>query len=608
MQQRYFLLLIILLTLQLFSLTSSGQENYEIRKITFQGNATLDDDFLLDALIIHPINFLEKIFTKKEASLYNLPLIENDIQRLQRSYQREGFLNVKIELLPPAINDKKRIVDLSFQIKENQPVKNDSIQFLLAGDNPQLNTDSLFREVSKTISVKKGERFSDEKLISDLNLLKIAFQNNGYTYAKADYLLDIDTTRHQVSVNFRVNPGPECYFGETILEGNEHVKEKFLREQLTYKEGEIYSSEKLDETRKNMYKLQLFSILSVQPQTSKQHTSPIPIKFFIDEAQRFSSKYGLGYGTEDKFRAFLEMNYKGFISGARRLNLQIKHSALTPYEINFNWIQPQFMSPKLSATINPFITRIKEPGYNIRDLGINLKFSYEFNDYLTGNLTYYYEKVRQYYDPNDTTTVNQEDLPYNKSGFLYSLMFDNSKPKFSAEKGFNILLAYKLNGYLFGGDYDYSRVWTDIRNYQKIGDWVLASRLMAGGIKSADASRFIPVEDRFYAGGSNSVRGWDRSELGPLRDSGSPLGGSSVLQGSIELRIPIVWKISLVTFLDYGNVWVDEFHYKLNDLAYASGGGVRFDTPIGPIRFDVGVPVWNEKRSAQFFISVGQAF
>jgi outer membrane protein insertion porin family len=131
---------------------------------------------------------------------------------------------------------------------------------------------------------------------------------------------------------------------------------------------------------------------------------------------------------------------------------------------------------------------------------------------------------------------------------------------------------------------------------------------MIGGINSSDLSQFIPVEDRFYSGGSNSIRGWYLQELGPKRPSGSPLGGKSIMENNFEFRIPLFWKLGFVTFLDAGNVWIPSYSYHLNDLAYAAGGGLRVDTPIGPVRFDIGFPLWNKKTSPQFFISVGQAF
>jgi outer membrane protein insertion porin family len=263
-----------------------------------------------------------------------------------------------------------------------------------------------------------------------------------------------------------------------------------------------------------------------------------------------------------------------------------------------------------SIELNPFITRNTEPGYKTRTYGVNMPITYQFNSWLNSSLNYYLEDVQQTVEQDDPEFQNPESTKflYNKSGILFTTIFNNSNPRFSPEKGMNLSIGFKVNGYLFGGDFSYTRLMGDLRTYHRVGDLVIAARILAGGISSADTSGFIPVEDRFYSGGSNSVRGWNRAELGPKRESGSPLGGKSILEGNLELRYKLFWRLSGVVFLDAGNVWQQSYDYQINELGYAAGSGLRLDTPIGPVRFDVGFPVWNEKKSPQFFISVGQAF
>ena len=117
-----------------------------------------------------------------------------------------------------------------------------------------------------------------------------------------------------------------------------------------------------------------------------------------------------------------------------------------------------------------------------------------------------------------------------------------------------------------------------------------------------------PIEERFFSGGSMSVRGWQRSQLGPKNAKNDPIGGNSLLECSAEMRYPI-WKIfSGAAFLDFGNVWNKAFEHNLSELRYAPGLGLRIDTPIGPIRFDVARPIWDDEKQLQFHLSVGQAF
>lgn len=593
------------------SLFAQAQENYEVRSVVFKGNKTLSKDFLLERMALKEVSFIEKLLTKNEPTLYNRELINLDLQRLVGIYQSEGFLNIKAKIEQLRINDKKQTLKIIFDIEEGDPVVIDSLQVRLKVDSADVNLDSLARKVSRKLLLTKKKRFRDEDLNTDVTYVEDAFRNMGYAYVKVDYDLHINLGKSTTHIHYLVDPGPLSFIGETTIEGNKHLKEKFLQKQISYKEGELYDKSKLSKTRQNLYELQLFRVVSVLPDTDfKTGKSPIPVKIYLEEAPRLTTKFGAGYGTEDKFRAFVDLNMRGFLGGARRVNLYLKHSGLEPYSASLRWIQPQFFGKKSSIILNPFIMRNSEPGYDTQTLGLNVPVTYNFNPRMTSTLTYYFEKVKQFLEPGIAGQVEMEDdkFLYDKSGLQLSAIFNNSKPMFSPTKGMNITAGYKFNGYLFGGDFSYQRIWTDFRNYRKIGDVVLALRVMMGGIHSADSLGFIPVEDRFYSGGSNSVRGWNRSELGPKRPSGTPFGGKSVFEANIEARQHLFWRISAVAFVDAGNVWVKSFEYKFNDLSYALGGGLRVETPIGPIRFDVGFPVWNEKKSPQFFISVGQAF
>lgn len=589
----------------------AAQENFEVRNITFHGNKTLDEDFLLERMALKEVSYLEKLITNEEPFLFNRRMVELDIERLKRIYQSEGFLHVETSLKPLQINEKKQTVKLRIDVEEGEPILVDTVAILENEKLGEINMDSLQRKTFRDLQLRKGERFRDEALREDVVVVENAFRNLGYAYVQVDYDLNIDVDNFTTSIYYSVEPGPISQFGKTTIEGNKHVDTDFIRNQLVYEEGKLYNKSLLTKTRQNLYLLQLFRVVSVLPQKNAQtHKSPIPIRLYVEEAPRLDTRLGFGYGTEDKFRTFLDLNYRGFLGSARRVNLYVKHSALVPYHVSVKWIQPQFLSAQNSISLNPFLKRVAEPGYKTRTYGVNVSDNYRFNNWLNSTLTYYLENVEQRVEEGDQELPDVEDdkFPYNKSGILFTTVFDNSNPQFSPEEGFNISFGFKLNGHIFGSDFNYTRIWGDVRHYREIGDWVLATRIMAGGITSADTSGFIPVEDRFYAGGSNSIRGWNRSQLGPKRESGTPLGGKSILEANVELRYPLFWRVSGVAFIEGGNVWRSSYAYHLNDLSYATGGGLRIETPIGPVRLDLGMPIWNEKRSPQFFISVGQAF
>ena len=611
MHYQVLIFIISFILIDLIAIPVISQENYEVRKVRIRGNKTLEKDFLLDQMQIKEVSWLEKVILNEEPFLFNRELVDLDLERLVRIYQSEGFLQAKASIIPIRINDKRNKLNLSIEVEEGEPVTVDSIRINAPEETQSVNLDSIFRRINRRPQLVSGERFRDEAINSDLQLLDDVYRSLGYAYARTNYRLNFDPKAFTTDLHYSVIPGPLSYFGETNITGNKYVSEEFIMKQLKYEEGAMYDQYLLTLTRQALYQLQLFSVVSVLPQKDTETlASPIPVRIYVEEAPRISTRFGAGYGTEEQFRTFMDFTYRGFLGGARRINLRLRHSGLEPYSARLRWIQPQFIGMKTSIAVESYIMRNSEPGYDVRTFGGRIPFIYNINRWFDTNLSYYLEDTEQTIEAGDTDFTDYEDdkFPYRKSGLLLVTRLNNSLPEFSPNRGINFSTGFRFNGYFLGGNFSYTQLWGDVRTYHKLGDIVLALRVMAGGIHSSDSSQFIPVEDRFYSGGSYSIRGWRRAQLGPKRDSGSPFGGKSIFESNIEIRYPLFWRLNVVGFFEGGNVWRQSYSYRLNELSYAAGTGLRIDTPVGPVRFDVGFPVWNEKRSPEFFISVGQAF
>jgi outer membrane protein insertion porin family len=190
---------------------------------------------------------------------------------------------------------------------------------------------------------------------------------------------------------------------------------------------------------------------------------------------------------------------------------------------------------------------------------------------------------------------------------------------FSPTRGYQLTLTLQKAG-LGLGTFNYMALQTDARHYLPLSDrLVLANRVQMGNINPAGADEVnVPFSKKFFLGGATTLRGWSRYEVSPLSTSGFPLGGNSVLGFSTELRSAVKGNFGLVGFLDGGNVWSNSWDIDVTDLRYAIGPGLRYQTPIGPIRFDMGyqlnpipgllvngVP---QTRRFRFHFSIGQAF
>jgi len=319
---------------------------------------------------------------------------------------------------------------------------------------------------------------------------------------------------------------------------------------------------------------------------------------------------GVGYGLEDHFRTFLDVGYLSFPGKTMRTKFYAKHSGLEPYRIEAVVTQPAVWGPNSFLEFNPSVRQRKEEGFESFLWGGDLSLYHDFGRRLTGSLSMFYEKVDiEIASDFERSLEEMDQSTYSKNGFSAGMSFNNSQPKSEPTLGWSLAVNSKVNGAIFSSPYPFFKYMVEGKRFQPVTNGVvLAMRLKAGSIMRLGESEATPVEERFFAGGSRSVRGWARYMLGPLDEEEIPLGGNSLLEGSIEPRIKIVGPVSIVLFSDFGNVWRKESTFRLNEIHWAAGAGFRISTPIGPVGIDFSRPVFDKTSQWQIHLNVGHAF
>ncbi|RPH98090.1 MAG: hypothetical protein EHM72_13075, partial [Calditrichaeota bacterium] len=460
----------------------------------------------------------------------------------------------------------------------------------------------------KSFKLQPDQRFRDELFRADINQVQSLLTDNGFPYATIQQRLQIDESNNTVVIDLEIQSGPQCRFGDITIQGHLHTREAILRKQLDFHQGEIFNKERLDESQQQLYGLNLFEYVTVKASAPPTPQVDIPVHVFVREADRFSTKLGIGYGNEDRFRSLVQFQWLGFMRDAKRLNLDFKHSYLEPIRIDLQLTQPAVLGLKTTLSLNPFFRRQLEPGYHLNRLGAHVSLQRPISDPTKAGLTYTFENVLL-----DTASVGKLagidslDNLYNKSSLFFGLSFDTTDDLFAPHEGMNASFNIKYNG-LLTKQYPYLKWIVDLRRFHSLMGTVAAMRLSFGNINSFDPSGFIPVEDLFFAGGANSVRGWNRHELGPQDSEGKPLGGSSYLEGSLENRFPLWRIVQGAVFVDAGNVWINKGAMDIDELRYAIGIGLRIKTPIGPIRFDIAKPIRDKQNDYRWHLSIGEAF
>ena len=603
----------LLLGILIFSLFSSllAQTGYTIKDLNITGMENTSEAKLKKELTLQKKSVWEKLLFWKKANQYYEADLISDLEFIENFYQKEGFLDVQVDSEVKENSDKET-VEIEFIVQENNPVLMEQINYKLQVTEPEdiSKLQPLLTELKQDFPFKEGSRFRDEELLLVKNELENWLVMEGYAYQKVSYNLHLKKELNLVIIDFNLKTGPLCYFGETTFKGVEEVPYSILKKQLD-PPGKIYSEKYLRNLQRKLQSLGMFQYVTVRGDLEEQHANPVPIQVNLKEALRYSVKFGVGYGQEDKFRTSITVTKLGFLGGIRKAVFYAKYSSLEPYNLSLKLTQPGLFYQNGTLILNPYVRKEEETNYTRSKMGSLVTYQLGLGRYMTTYLNYGidWNNIKTASPLLEDDLISQGKGDYRQSSATIGLVYDDSEPMFSPLHGWYFSSGLTWGGIGFHSDYHYTKTSSEVRKYTTLyKQLVLAARVQGGFMKPLRSGEVTPIADRFYAGGSNSVRGWSRFNLGPKSADNLPLGGNSLLVSSVELRYPIWNILSGVVFCDAGNVWTGTYDHNLTQFKYSGGGGLRISTPLGPIRVDVSTPFSESNKKIQFYLNIGEAF
>jgi outer membrane protein assembly complex protein YaeT len=460
-------------------------------------------------------------------------------------------------------------------------------------------------------------------------------RDHGYPYAKVGTHEDLNAK--EATLTFTAEPGKLAHFGQTEIAGNHSVSENVIRRQLTFKPGDLYRRSIVQDAQRRLYGMELFQFANIEAMNPELQPEEVPIRVTVAEGTHQRANFGVGYGTEEKARVDAEYHHVNFLGGARSAGAHARWSSLDRgVRLDFN--QPYFFRPHFSLSGEGQQWYTYTPAYRSIVTGGKATLTHRNSDRTSWavSMTSEHDSSQITLDPQkdpalyfevreflialglDPTTLVQD-------GTLNALGFDfqhsTADSLLNAHRGYQLAFHAEQAGRFVPGTFNYYAVSVDGRHYLPVSEkLVVASRLQVGNIRPVSTDpKNVPFSKKYFLGGATSIRGWGRYEVSPLSGSGLPIGGDSMVAFSEELRAVIRGNFGGVLFLDGGNVWSESGGFNVSDLRYAVGPGLRYQTPIGPIRFDVG---WQlnpieglilntgqpQKRRYRLHFSIGQAF
>lgn len=559
-----------------------------------------------------------------------------DLKRIVAFYADHGFPDARVQSVDVQVNEEGDAASIRIAIEEGEPIIVHEVVF----DCFEVLPEDRQKALAKQAALKTGEPLDRREFVQTRETLAGLLADHGYPYGTVlAYAVPVESSPQRLRVVYRANPGTVALFGPVEIAGNVSVDDHVIRRELTYKPGDLYRRSRLRESQRHLYELELFEFANIEPETEEQ-PAEVPTRVTVAEGKHRRVDFGFGYGTEEKLRADAQWRHTNFLGDARSAGIHGRWSSLDRgLRLNFN--QPYFLKPYLSLGATGEAWSTRQPLFSADTLGgrLALVHRYRVRDLWSLTLVSEYQQSAVSTEALEDLTVRDELIALGldprdgtQTGTLMGLEFDiqrNSTDRLlDARRGYYAALHLEQAGAWLPGSFDYYLATLEGRYYLTVANRaVVAARLQIGALDGLgrardplDATRLVhvPFSKRFFLGGSTSLRGWGRFEVSPLSGAGLPIGGRSLLEASTELRMPVWGNLAAVAFIDAGNVWADSWDYDVGDLRYAVGPGLRYQTPIGPVRADFGyqlnpidgllVDGEPERRRWRIHFSIGQAF
>ncbi|MBS3778821.1 MAG: BamA/TamA family outer membrane protein [Desulfovermiculus sp.] len=437
------------------------------------------------------------------------------------------------------------------------------------------------------------------------SILQSSLISNGYPLAQTDSpAVYVHPEQKCVDVVYPVHPGQRARYGPVQIQGLKNVKADYVRRKIPWDQGDIYNPQNVRRLQKDLLETGLFNLVQIDHPNSLNERSQLPMTITVQEVDHKRISLRLGYESDIGPKAGVSWENNNLQGKGNDLRLQLEASGIRQ-KLEGKYSQERFQGRNMDLVLTGSVFREDSDAFMTTGGKLSAHLEQQTTDHLRlgGGLGY---KGSQVEDTRGKKVFHQFSLP----AFA---IWDTRDDPLDPSQGTNVNLRVTPMLGLLGEEFSLIKSSLSTRWYKDLlpdkGRAILALRGKLG-IINASSTAEVPADERWYAGGGGSIRGYPYQEVGPYQD-GDPFGGRSVLETSAELR----WKwsdtIGSVAFVDAGNAFDSTWPDPGEKMFWGAGLGMRYYTGIGPLRLDLAFPLTSDEHiddSFQVYISLGQAF
>lgn len=564
--------------------------------VDIDGNEKYREVVLKEVIASESPSFVKKIFNRFEGFYYSETQVRKDQIRLRRYYQRRGFHQVAVNYQVTE-DDEAWQKNIQFTISEGVPLSIVSSEVFIEADsakNNEIRETRAFQRALDRHEFREGLRYEPIRKPDVEGRFLQVLGNLGYAWPEIDIQAVVDSLASQVTVEVHLTPNSKTYFSEFHIEGELSVPKRVLIRQSGLEQGEMYTREDIKDAQQNIFNHHLFRFATITL-PEQPHDSTLTALIRIREYEPRTIRLSAGVGMEEIARGQVQWEHRN-INGLGHRFSTIARASFIEQRVAADYLVPYIFNAKSRNVSSLFGLHRLEEAYELFQVGLNNSLIYQIDQNRMASLSYEYS-LNEELSRDEQVELPDTVRAYNISSFILSGYYNEGLIR--GERGWYVQPLVELSGMFGEASFKFQKVYVDVRKYTPITNSLTLANRINGGVTFYTQPDSLPANIRFFSGGTNSVRGWDRHRLGPKIpafdndgnfDSYIPVGGRATFLFNIELRQSLdrfIPNIGIAAFLDGGQVWrdIDSLHER--PLQFGAGGGIRYQSPIGPVRVDI---------------------
>ncbi|MEI7904289.1 MAG: outer membrane protein assembly factor BamA [Candidatus Firestonebacteria bacterium] len=579
-------------------------KKYTVSKITINGTRAFTVDSIRGKMETTLPGFLV-------GGVYKEDIFKKDQEKILDYYRSEGFVNAKIAKSDAAFDEQKEKVSLELAIDEGVQYKFGDIRIEVA--NPKVYSaedvaavftvlkDVVTEEKDRTedkkamvslLKAKEDKVFNSEILRNDLTRVRLLYSQKGYIGASVEEDRTVDSEKKTISVYVRVKEGKVFFVDKIVIDGNYKTKDYVVEREIRVKAGEPFDGDKLRLSLERIYNLGFFEEVNYNlvPNAADPDRQTLEIK--VKERPTGQMNLGATYSSVDGITGYLQVTENNLLGNGQRISATWEFGSVKQnYE--FDFLEPYFLNQPVSLGGSVYkMIRSSYVDYSDERIGGNVRFGLSDGDFTKWWLTYQYEQINIFNVAATASPIILGSKGVSATSSLSVNWIEDTRDSifFNTRKGHRYSATFQYAGGLLLGDNNFTKYILDTSWYYRyFAEFVVALHINASYAAGFGNTASIPFFERFFCGGTDSVRGYEERALSPRDVNNVAIGGAFMIYGNLENRFPIAGPLFGTLFFDFGKSYDSPLSLPATSISTSAGLGIRFIiTGAMMIRLDYG--------------------